>query len=134
MHNHTNIELPKQLSKTKNVEPSSFYQNLKFTPNNGSSITLGNSTQTSIIELTPQSIINFSKLKLQFTRSALSAAAGASNYYFLNNSFCSFINRLQIFDSKNLILLDLNNCEIVSKALQFNKEAADRTETNCFNF
>ena len=140
--NHTRIELPKQLSKEKNVEPCSFYQNLRFTPNNGSSIVLGNSTQTSIIELTPQSIINFSKLKLQFTRSAVVAApagtiptnCAGSNYYLLNNAFCSFINRIQIFDSKNLILLDMNNCEIVSKSLAFNKTFGNRTEVNCFNF
>lgn len=112
-----------QLNNKTGEYGSSYYKMLKISPQSGNNPILSTSIQTWTFEIPASNIVNFSRLRLGFTRGVISTTANPpvavvspnDYFYLLPSNYMQYINRIELFTSNNIRLVDLNYAEIYNK-------------------
>jgi len=110
------LEFQPQLNNVVKMKTPASYRNYKIAPISSSLTQIGFNQSQLTFELAANTVINWSKLLFSFKFST-SNCAQADNSCYINSSFMSWINRIEIYTggSANFKLLDLNNAHIYSK-------------------
>lgn len=124
------------ISRKQKATPTSFYQTLTLSPQNGGTILLNtqaNSQQT-LFEV-PSGVFNHHNTILRFTQPQIAAAA--NSYFFNPANYFPYITKLEFFSSdNNIYLVNVFDVQKVSKLVgNCNLNPNDRTEIDgyCFN-
>lgn len=126
------LELQPQLNNVVKMKTPASYRNYKIAPISSSLTSIGFNQQQLTFELAANTVINWSKLLFSFKFSTTNCAK-ANNACYINSSFMSWINRIEIYTggSANFKLLDLNNAHVYSKcAAPLNTNYLDNPVSN----
>lgn len=117
-----NIRIQPELNIDTGVYNTSFYKVQKISAQNGADPTLGGWSQTSQFEIPCGNVINLSKLRLGFLRGECKNAADgnalnakADTFYLLPTDHFQYINKIELYTSTNVVLVDINFCDVYNK-------------------
>ena len=111
--------LQNQMDQKKYNTPSSFYKNFKLTSQGTNVTSIGTSTQQLLFEIPADNIVNLSRCSLSFYRLTVTNNVGvdtnATNTYCIPTNYFPFIQRLELYTSNNIRLVDVQNVDIYNK-------------------
>ena len=108
------IILQKQLTNNNETYPTSYYKMMKIGAQSNSNPTISSSTSQTTFEIPGGNVINLSRLRISFLRGAVSA--GVNTYFqYLYTSFMALIQRIELYSSSNIRLVDVNYVDAYNK-------------------
>ena len=111
----TELVLQNQMDQKKYQTPSSYYKNFKLTPQGTNITNIGTSTQQLLFEFAADNVVNLSRCSLNFNRLLASASSAASTRYIIPTNYFPYIQRIELYTSNNIRLVDVQNCDIYNK-------------------
>lgn len=111
---NSKIGLQKQLQNNNETFPTSYYKIMKISAQSNWTPVIGNSSSSTVFEIPGGNVINLWRLRISFLRGVLTV--GENTYYqFLYTWFMALIQRIELYTSWNIRLVDVNYVDAYNK-------------------